>query len=581
MSDRKIDITRRKVLGALGTVGAVGLGAGFGTSALFSDTEGFVGNTLAAGDLDLLVDWEEHYYRGTNGSEYVELADPETADYVLPAMEDGKTVNLDADSIALNFVNDPNLDDNVTAKDLFWDATAIEAFPDENNDGQQDDFNGEDPCTYLTDAEPALDSPNRTMGSAEQPLVQLDDVKPGDFGEVTFSFHLCGNPGLVWLAGALDEERTSENGVTEPENDDPDEDYPEGDEVELLDEVMTRFWYDPNCDNQNDQKADIMLAFDISGSIGGDEAATLEAAAQDLKNAIDDKSGLQIGQLVFGEEDGDGDWQVNNFRQLQDPGSLTIDVQPGNNGGTPFPQVLDIADQELRNGTNARDDAEKVIVVFTDGGPNYQNRVHSAGGYDAPRSPAFTQDGTDLDYDGAMPNGAVDPSEQAETATVAQKVRDGGTRIATVNVGDDPQAELAGGTPLDDYLREEIASPTDYYELELANLEDTVTSLAALLSFPEEVFFVGTLRDALSDLSSGEGIPLDGQLTPPRPDGEEPARERACFAGGGVTHCVGFQWWLPINHANEVQSDRVAFDIGFYTEQCRHNGTSTPPLGST
>lgn len=60
MSER-IDITRRKLLGAAGAVGLAGVGAGAGTQALFGDTESFARNTLAAGDLDLKVDWQQTY----------------------------------------------------------------------------------------------------------------------------------------------------------------------------------------------------------------------------------------------------------------------------------------------------------------------------------------------------------------------------------------------------------------------------------------------------------------------------------------------------------------------------------------
>ncbi|MEF8779002.1 MAG: hypothetical protein V5A36_08825, partial [Natronomonas sp.] len=40
---------------------------------------------------------------------------------------------------------------------------------------------------------------------------------------------------------------------------------------------------------------------------------------------------------------------------------------------------------------------------------------------------------------------------------------------------------------------------------------------------------------------------------------------------GETTHCIGFSWWVPLDHGNEIQSDSVGFDLGFYTEQCRHN----------
>jgi hypothetical protein len=61
-------------------------------------------------------------------------------------------------------------------------------------------------------------------------------VKPGDFGEVTFDFVLCDNPGFVWLNGSL--RSAAENGLTEPETDDPDE----GEGVELLDAVQAAVW---------------------------------------------------------------------------------------------------------------------------------------------------------------------------------------------------------------------------------------------------------------------------------------------------------------------------------------------------
>ena len=61
MTDDKLELTRRKILAGAGAVGAAGVGAGLGTSALFSDEESFVNNEITAGELDLKVDWEEHY----------------------------------------------------------------------------------------------------------------------------------------------------------------------------------------------------------------------------------------------------------------------------------------------------------------------------------------------------------------------------------------------------------------------------------------------------------------------------------------------------------------------------------------
>src|SRR6056297_1762180 len=61
MSDDEFRLSRRKALAALGTVGVASAGAGLGTSAYFSDQETFENNRLVAGELDLKMDWEEHY----------------------------------------------------------------------------------------------------------------------------------------------------------------------------------------------------------------------------------------------------------------------------------------------------------------------------------------------------------------------------------------------------------------------------------------------------------------------------------------------------------------------------------------
>ena len=58
-----LDVPRRKLLGAIGAVGATSAGAGLGTSAYFNDTESFEGNSVQAGELDLIL---EGYTAATN-----------------------------------------------------------------------------------------------------------------------------------------------------------------------------------------------------------------------------------------------------------------------------------------------------------------------------------------------------------------------------------------------------------------------------------------------------------------------------------------------------------------------------------
>lgn len=53
MGEKKIELSRRKVLGSLGAIGIGGAAAGAGTSAYFNDEESMNSNTVQAGTLDL------------------------------------------------------------------------------------------------------------------------------------------------------------------------------------------------------------------------------------------------------------------------------------------------------------------------------------------------------------------------------------------------------------------------------------------------------------------------------------------------------------------------------------------------
>jgi len=581
------NLSRRRVLAGLGAVGLASAGAGLGTSAFFSDQEDFENNQLQAGTLDVLVDWEEHYYDGSAGRDLVELVPESEIDilddsqYILPAVD-----NPDARAVAIRFLGDGTFQEN---KDAFWDATSIEALPDADGDGIQDEFDDSQVCTGeagLTNVgnddaqqrEEGLYAPNRTSNDVTapgDPLINLDDVKPGDFGEVTFSFHLCDNPGYVWLNGMLNEEFTGEGILTEPERNDPDE--IDG-VVELLDEMQVRMWYDPDCDNQVERRGevDIMLAIDTSGSITGQEQTDLENGIAAFVDALPTDGSAQVGAVSF------GGGSVTGISGLVDPGSFSLgSLSYG--GNTPLPAGLDIADQVLD--ADGRADALPVVVVISDGGPNYDGDTSteysaSVGGspYTAPRSdPGFSADDNTAGYDSGTTNSAVDAAEQDETAAVADLIKAGpdGSRIAVLNIGNDPNADLGDGTDLSVYLEDEIASAGFYNETPVSNFADVADDIAAEVVVQEEVFFNGSLRTALSALSGneGRGVPLDGDRVTTFDELADPEDDpnRDPFTGAGVTHCVGFQWWLPVNHANQIQGDKAGFDIGFYAEQSRHN----------
>ena len=87
----------------------------------------------------------------------------------------------------------------------------------------------------------------------------------------------------------------------------------------------------------------------------------------------------------------------------------------------------------------------------------------------------------------------------------------------------------------------------------------------------ESLAVAGTLRETLTALERRDsrgplGVLLSGN-TPAEAGG---GRGVNCFAAA-ETHSVVFAWWLPVDHANEIQSDSVTFDVGLFAEQCRHN----------
>jgi predicted ribosomally synthesized peptide with SipW-like signal peptide len=74
-------LSRRKMLGGLGAIGLASAGAGLGTSALFTDTESFTGNSLTAGTLDMSVTAEivaaDEYWTAQNVVGLSSVADGE------------------------------------------------------------------------------------------------------------------------------------------------------------------------------------------------------------------------------------------------------------------------------------------------------------------------------------------------------------------------------------------------------------------------------------------------------------------------------------------------------------------------
>ena len=217
-----IDLSRRKALAALGSIGVASAGAGLGTSAYFSDRETFENNALIAGELDVKAAYAAYYSDWRPNGDGV--AEDDGVDEVMmydgapgavgsaDELPDGLT-GLPADDAWLIAVSDP---------DRFLDNTRTGGA-------------GVVTCPDGTDAD-----------EIGQPVVDVSDLKPGDFGGVTIDFALCDNPGFVALDGRIVE--SAEAGTTEPEADDPDERAPG---TELLDGVQAAVWVDDG-DNYQD-----------------------------------------------------------------------------------------------------------------------------------------------------------------------------------------------------------------------------------------------------------------------------------------------------------------------------------------
>ncbi|MFC7133589.1 MULTISPECIES: vWA domain-containing protein [Salinibaculum] len=620
MTDGNYELSRRKILAGMGAVGVAGAASGLGTSAFFSDQETFTNNRMVAGSLDLKVDWEEHYSDWSededddpeNGTLDIQMEEPGNPDLYrrFPAGATDETVGEHGLWVLREDVPQ------------FMNNTAIDALPDMDNDGtgefpvEEMAEMGETVCSYLADVgadDDGLSSDLRTNDAGDvtnpgDPLINLQDVKPGDFGEVTFSTHLCAenaNPGYLWMnmPGGLE---ASENGVVEPEADDADEDQNEDGslkqgeegpaEVELVDEIQTALWYDTDCDNLPDregQPIDLLAIADISGSIDSDEMDTIETAANEFVKQLPTDGTVQAGFMTFngpGEGFAIGDPEVGITLEAEIGGvdryfvnnDPTEDADVGQFlpeegvGSTPMPAALSLARQYIN--AAARPNSQKVILLVTDGGPDYPNETYEIstpeGGFSF-----TTQDGSN--------NGVSSIEEQNETADEADDIDDDDIVLFTVAVGTADNPQFEGSQSLASYLETEIAKPTTNEAFDATLPGNTLTGIATTVAGRistlagtgggEKPIFTGTLGE-LEDVltaNNGRGIPLDADATPTFDELEteneqEDSDARDCFLPG-VTYCFGFSWWLPLNHGNEVQTDSVSFDIGFYTEQCRHN----------
>ena len=476
-----LGLSRRKLLAGLGVVGVASAGAGLGTTAYFSDEESFANNSLTAGELDLKLDYRATYAGGTGRIDeingwYSDSGPGEPFDVV--EEEDGVYLIGEVPSI-------------------------------EEADSWEDEVQTRDFCL------PEVDLVN----GDDIPVFVLEDVKPGDCGEVTISLHICDNPSWVWMNGELTE--NAQNDYSEPElealadlglgTDDPDG------EGQLADAIDVTMWYDENCNNVYEPGGEtggplcVQIVLDASGSMSGNRNTQAINGAKTLAESIlqDGPAGSRVGVTFFSASGYDQSAQViqtltDDLQDVLD----AIDTLPANGSNTAIGEGIEAAQSDLEN---CDDDESPTMIVLTDGDNNA----------------------------GTNPGVAADGAKADGTTIYALGV--GGAQVSTLNeISSDPDEEYVF-----------FASDDDALEQAFGLLGETLLG--------ESIIFEGSLLDAMAALE--DGIALDGNR----------ATETREPFDGGLTQCIGFEWCLPTDVGNEVQTDSVMFDLGFYAEQFRHN----------
>lgn len=560
------DISRRKLLGGLGAIGVASAGAGLGTTAYFSDQESFDDNTITAGTLAMFGSWQQLYYgadQSVRPGDYGDAGRPWVNAF--PDHDDDGIQSLGDRT----YVDDPS-DDPATGRNLPLS------------------------CNDFTD-----------LDGGERPIIDLDDVKPGDKGEVTFGFTVCDNPAYVWMNGGI----TSETPGQGDEN--------------LADYLMAKVWRDDDCDNVFDElePSDILLMIDVSGSMfyerygapvlddeitidGGygetsyDETTTIDLVEQGVVDFIDlllaaiatdpnvDAGDIRVGGLLF---DGYADDNLNdpNIVEIAFDGDIENLITLDSNEEAPLrnlrEQLVDIVGGPLDPfaGAGSIDVGTALEEAYETAVSMFENRSDDSR---SAKSLTFT------DGEPFPPGSSITDERYEDLLTAANELRTHPDYASNIFVlGDDtsrPKAEftqrvLAGPAGIAIDISGAVAAnfggdpfsfggdPAFFFNIADPTSIPSVFAQIALEILPEQVITCGTLADVLTGFGSGSGTVLNGS----------PLDESAeCFETD-VTHCLGFSWEFPIRSTddganldnNDVQGAELVFDLGLYAEQCRHN----------
>ena len=631
----ELNISRRTVLAGLGTIGIASAGAGLGTTAYFRDEES-VAAELEAGRLDVKMDYRASYNAWLPPAETDALVDgPVIPD---PDNETGVIVGQAPD--VRNGDGGPVTGEEWAAFTRASDACVVDDETSLMTELVRVSGQTGTAYSYETDgADDYLGPKGQIYVDGETGLMfDLTDVKPKDEGEATVSIHTCGNPAYLWLNATVDDEVTGENGVIEPEVSLDDTDDAAG---ELANYVYARLWDDVNCNNRPDGGAvDVTVVFDESCSMewenpfaecnaanntaAPDKIAAAQAGARRLyQTLLDEGADAQIAFVSYnGQANTDNLYQMapvtaanqsayNAAVNATTPSNGT-DISDGVRAGKNL--VLGDAAEPTVNGISgagngARPDAEKVIVLLSDGFPN----DNSYTGTGNPTGTAFTGDAN---------TAAARAAIQA-----AQDARNAGITIYTLTYQLDafPIPELVDlmGTGLVDLPPAGSASSGNFgfdtpagqgfASTDSTGLVATIDGLGSLDPASSNAI-TDAFAEIAVDLAAGDDFLYQGSLagmidllnggvslSSARNDvGEGPQ----CFDPG--VYCYAFDWYfvcepedfeLPSDvdgaatigaeldaaglprDPNVAQTDSLRFELDLAATQCRHNMENANPFG--
>ncbi|WP_267639607.1 hypothetical protein [Haloarchaeobius amylolyticus] len=525
-------VTRRQVLAGLGTIGVASAGAGLGTTAFYSDRESLEG-WLEAGRVDLILDYRTTYkpwerydlhdvpmdarpavVAGTGGMTYEIGAAPAVRDENGEAIshEDWGDIQTSLPVCTLPVPTDLTDDRN---PDVLGGLT-VENDPENQYlpgyvDGQDNGENG-----------PVM-------------FVDLDDIKPYDEGETTFSLHLCGNPSFITasLADMLDLEDSDETeNPIEPEveagepeaGDRTDEEMAVWDGGELADYMYVIISVDQDCDNLtanniltesdvDDIRSELEIDgdFDVlrnnvlyAGSLAGwkqllAEGVALPPSGAGAAGSPTMENGVDQGQISITEED-DGCHRLGKIEWDDDGGEYDVEEDDDN-------------DAKLTDAAGAVGD-QFVITANDDSGAFVSLEVTAVDDTDDPKETTFEILGGNVGICGAVVKGGGGPNTDFETLPEDQ---------------DDDQFQVF-----------------EYECLETGD-EFTVDS--------SDIIVGNDQQSAISNVQLFYCELFDDEFDPD-PEGEP----GDCFAPGA--HCYVLEWYLP---CKENDPDRLGFtDLPVY-----------------